>query len=213
MEAISFKTIGWREQPGGDPHRVWHNDIGDGLGLYFFNLGPDIPVALERIDQLRQFYRLQLAQANGGLVELTVIQLDTIPTIRLIAKVRQVPRGMTYLGSFTNPRRDFSYVLKVQCMEYGTTGLREAVVLDQELGLGHVQIGQDNRLSNWFADPYEPTFGGAVLRNVAGDERYDSLFPDHPLSRVRRYLNELEPTIAISDAVKHSAAFLSPSRM
>jgi len=87
---------------------VWHNDAGDGLGLFYFDLAPDIPVSLDSIDQLRQFYRLQLAEANSRLVEPTIIQLDTIPTIRLIAKVRQVPRGMTYLGSFTIPCRDFS---------------------------------------------------------------------------------------------------------
>jgi len=211
MEAISFKTTGWREQPSEPPHRIWHNDTGDGLGLYYFGIAPDIPAPLENIDQLRQSYRLP-PQANSGLVELTVIQLDTIPALKLIMKVAQVPHGMTYLGSFTIPRRDFSYVLKVQCMEYGITGIREAVVWAQELARGRVLISQDKRLINWSADPYEPTFEGPVLRNVADDERYDSQFPNHPLSRVRRYLNELESTIAISNAVKHSAAFLSPSR-
>jgi hypothetical protein len=215
MEAIFFKTTGWREQPGEPPHRIWHNDIGDGLGLYYFGIAPDIPAPLESIDQLRQSYRLGLAEDNAGLVELTAIQLDTIPALKLIAKVAQGPHGMTYLGSFTIPRRDFSYVLKVQCREYGITGLREAVVFAQELERGHVhisKIGQDSRLINWDADPYEPTFAGPVLRNVADDERYDSQFPNHPLSRVRRYLNELESTVTIADAVKHSAAFLSPSR-
>lgn len=213
LDAISFDTSGWIEQPEvelqpGEAHvRLWQNEIGDGLGLYYFNTAPDVPAPLSRIDQLRHFYRLSLAEDKSGIVELTVVQIDAIPAIKLIAKVPQEPHGMTYLGSYTFPRRDFSYVLKIQCLEYGTTGRRDAVVLDQELGLGHVQIGKDGRLINWGADPYDPTFKGGTLRNVADDERYDSQFPDHPLSRLRGYLNRLEPTITVADAVKQAKEF------
>ena len=216
LEALSFDTSGWREQPAGELRpgeahvRLWQNEIGDGLGLSYFNLAPDLPAPLSRIDQLRHAHRLSLARANGGIVEMTGIEVDATPALKLIAKVAQEPHGMTYLGSYTFPRRDFSYVLNIQCLEYGTTGIRETVVLEQELGLEQVQLGKGGRLINWGADPYDPTFRGGILRNVADDERYDSQFPDHPLSRLRGYLNRLEPTITVSDAMKQAKAFEGP---
>jgi hypothetical protein len=216
LEAISFDTSGWIEQPevelepGEAGVRVWQNENGDELSLHYSNKAPDLPVPLSRIDQVRHSYRLSLARANGGIVELMVIEVDGIPALKLIAKVAQKPHGMAYLASYAFPRRDFSYTLKIQCPEYGTTGIRDAVVLDQELGLEHVQLGKGGRLTNWGADPYDPTFRGGILRNVADDERYDSQFPDHPLSRLRGYLNRLEPTITVSEAMKQAKAFEGP---
>ena len=47
------------------------------------------------------------------------------------------------------------------------------------------------RMLDWFADPYDPTLEYEVMRNRADDEEWDSQFPDHPLSRLRRNINEL----------------------
>jgi hypothetical protein len=207
LQHVTFTVDGWIELWRNPTDRGWNNTSGDGLGLYYFNLPPDIPVALDHLDGLRQSYRHQLAASGGGLIELIVLDIDALPAIKLIAKVPQTPSGMTYLGSLTLPRRDFSYVIKFQCPELGPTGLREAVVMDQELAQQRITIDEAGQLRAWAADPYDPSFTGGVLRNRAEAEEYDQEFPDHPLSRMRRYVNALAPTIRVSDTIKRAPAF------
>ena len=212
VDAISFDTTDWveqeREQNGSGLVRLWHNNVGDGMGLYHFAIPPDIPVPLQALDQLRRSYGRSIGEAGGGLVALTVVQLDGLPAIQMIVKTPQAPSGMTYLGSFTIPRRSFSYVLKIQCPEHGITGVRDADVLARALAGGQVQIADSDELIGWWADPYDPGFRGPVLRNLSDDERYDGDFPDHPLSRLRRYLNDIRRSITIADSVKASAEYL-----
>ena len=46
----------------------------------------------------------------------------------------------------------------------------------------------------WAQDPYDKSFNGvdgSVLRSMSDDQRYDSHFPEHPLSRMRRTLDAL----------------------
>ena len=105
------------------------------------------------------------------------------------------------------PRRSFSYVLKIQCEERGPTGLRDASVLDQALAQGRVAIGKDGGVTGWAADPYDPDFRAEVLRNQADDERYDADFPDHPLSRLRRGLKDVESTLSLAASIKTAAEF------
>ena len=213
MDPISFNATGWFEQPKAQPPRlrVWHNQSRDGIGLYYFNIPPSIPAPLEDIDRLRHHQRLEFGN-TAGLIELNVILLDGVPAFRQIIKIPQTPTGITYLGGYTIPRRDFSFALRIQCQEYGTTGIREAFVMARLLETGQLSLSQvkaDGAASmnetNWASDPYDPSFKGAILRNLAEDEQYDALFPDHPLSRLRHYINQLEPTIRIADEVKKSA--------
>ena len=205
METLSFDTTGWTKQPGDPSGQVWHNPAGDGIGLYRYNQPPDLPKPLDDFDRLRQFYRQPITEAGGGLIGVDLLVLDGLPVVRAIIKTPQSPSGMTYIGSYSVPRRDFSFVLKAQCQERGLTGLREAAVFGQEAaGLGYDEQGI---IIGWSADPYDPTFKEGALRNLAEDERYDTEFPNHPLSRLRRYLAEIEPTIRFSTAFKNAAPF------
>ena len=207
LDHVTFAANGWTELWHDPTTRGWNNTSGDGLGLYFFNLPPDIPVALDDIDGLRRFYRHQLAASGGGLVELVVLEIDTLPVVKLIAKAPQAPSSMSYLGSLSIPRRDFSYVIKFQCPELGLTGLREAVVMEQELARQHITIDEAGQVQGWAADPYDPSYSGGLLRNRAEAEEYDETFPDHPLSRVRHHLSIVVPTIRLSERIKRAATF------
>ena len=42
------------------------------------------------------------------------------------------------------------------------------------------------------------------------EERYDDRFPDHPLSRVRRLLGQIEESVTLSERVKAAPAFVFP---
>lgn len=74
--------------------------------------------------------------------------------------------------------------------ETGTTGVRDAVVMELERRKGTVSIGDDG-LVGWFVDPYDPALtpaDGYLLANLSEDREYDDRFPEHPLSQARAFL-------------------------
>lgn len=187
IRSIQLDTAGWQLKEESASAIVWRDD-GDGIGLYFFPIPPDLPASPTEIDALRLDYRRKLARAGGAVVEVEPLDVDGVPAVRTVVKLPQEAGGMTYVASITVPFADFSYVLKFQCHEGTPTGLRESVVLSKLLHAGDVSQGDDGKLSGWWRDPYEPAHEAPLLRNRAEDEGYDELFPDHPLSRARRHL-------------------------
>jgi hypothetical protein len=152
--------------------RVWYTHDGDGVGLYYFGLKPDLPSKLKTTQAFINQY-LTLAGKNG--VEAAIETVAEMPVIRAIVKVAQEPIGMTYVGSYTFPFRDFSYVIKIQCEECGMTGIREAVLFARLHSTGEITL--------------DASAGRIVGEFSFDEEKYDDEFPDHPLSRCRRGLH------------------------
>lgn len=90
-------------------------------------------------------------------------------------RVAQTPSGLTYVGVRRLSLDGAPWQVEVTCREQGTTGVREAVLLDRALGDGSVSFE-----------------GGALTWRVPPDDpRYDAEFPTHPLSRCRKVLGAL----------------------
>jgi hypothetical protein len=149
LDSISFDTSGLEHQSDRDCVRVWHTECGDGVGLYWCALPPDIEADLESIEEVRDFYRKACASAGQAIIEVDTLTVDDCPAVRTMVKVPQQPSGMTYVGAITLPFRDFSYVVKVQCPEAGTTGVRDAIILDRMLAAGRVRIGESGKMVGW----------------------------------------------------------------
>lgn len=198
IHSIGVPDLGWLLERD-EPHmRFWrHPDVPIAISLNFFDQAPDIP-SLADIDLLRQFYRKLAVAARGGLIEVTVVDLQGYAAAKTIFKIPQDPKGMTYVASLTVPFRDCSYVVKVQAMEVGATGMRDALVLDQLMETGVVKL-RDDGLHGWSADPYAPDFQGGTLMNLAEQAVYDAHYPDHPLSQVRAWLSTLQSALAMQD--------------
>ena len=176
---------------------VWRFPDGDGVGIYFFSLKPDLP----RERDLPAFLsktRDHVTAAGVVLVECGIVPIGAIPAVRQIVKVRQRPSGMTYLGSITLPFKKFSYVLKVQCEERGVTGMREAVLLDEGLAAGTVQTFPDS--PNPIRGDWDPDA-----------DRHDARFPDHPISRVRRHLRSIISSCVVDEALIRHPLFQLPA--
>jgi hypothetical protein len=176
--------------------RVWRFSDGDGVGVYFFNLEPDLPKSVEFASFVART-RDTVAASGAALVECNVVTVDYTPAIRQITKMPQKPTGMTYLGAFTLPFAKFSYVVKVQCEERGVTGVREAVLLDEALHDKTVAISPES--STPIDGDWDPD-----------SERFDDRFPTHPLSRMRRHLRYLQSCISVDKAVLRHARFPLP---
>ncbi|MBO6185114.1 MAG: hypothetical protein J6O88_10600 [Chryseobacterium sp.] len=194
INSISVPDFGWNKVEENDSRIVWVNPEENALiSLNFFNLQPDIPT-VKNLDFLKDFYRNSISEANGGIVEVSLLEVNNIPSVKTIFKIPQPESGMTYIASVTIPFENCSFVIKIQAAEVGTTGIRDTVVLNEMLMNGEVTVGEDH-LENWFEDPYNPNFKKGTLMNKSEQEKYDSKFPDHPLSVARK---------AITDAIRQT---------
>jgi hypothetical protein len=198
LDSVRFNTRGYesRGEPRPGQVRVWFTPEGDGLGLYFFAVPPDLPADACSAADLGAFYAAGLRASGGRLVEAAVVRVGGCPAVRVISKTPQQPSGLTYVGSLTLPFRDFSFVVKVQCEERGVTGVREAVLLDRRLATGEVPPVRDGHLALPGWDP-----------DAAG---YDAEFPDHPVSRVRRALHRVGESLAVAPGVARLPGFPLP---
>src|SRR6185436_4309139 len=125
LDSVAFDTTGYELQADRDGVRVWWTPQGDGLGLFYYPIPPDIGASLDSIGDLRQFYRRRARSAGLGVLEIELIRVGEYEAVRTLFKMPQQPAGRTYVGSLTFPFRDFSFVLKVQAQEVGITGIRD----------------------------------------------------------------------------------------
>ena len=199
LDAIEFDPPSkWTYKGIIDGHKVWHDPVGDGIGLFFFDLPPDLP----RAPTYSGFISALTPESDPRTlkyIETGTICVAGINCVRRIVRVPQKPSGMTYVGSWIIPFRDFSFVLKAQCQEYGVTGMREAILLDEKFATGEARITEDNTLDL----SYDPD-----------DVLFDSRFPGHPISRLRAILTMFEEAVSFRKDLYEYTAFpvlLAPS--
>ena len=211
LDLVTFEATGFSAEGDRDGIRVWRSAAGDGVGLYYFSVPPDIDADLDRVDVVRAFYR-RLASAPGlAIIEIETPIIQGRRCVRSIFKAPQQPTGMTYLGSLTLPFRDFSYVLKVASVEQGVTGVRDAFVFADLLKRGAVSTSDDAGIEGWMEDPYDASLRAPFMRNRAESREYDAMFPQHPLSRARHVLDHLQETLTLDRALNTAPSFKPPA--
>ncbi|MFK5921281.1 MAG: hypothetical protein QM496_03825 [Verrucomicrobiota bacterium] len=202
LNDVTFDASSWERQDSESP-RVWHDLRGDGLWLYLFELTPDIGAAPDDVQALREYYR-QFALASGcAVIEVDSVVLDKQRVVKTIIKVPQQPKGMTYVGSFTIPYHNFSFVVKIQCIEDGVTGMRDAVVLEMVLNEGLIKSCN----KGWAHDPYDSEITRGFRWNLSENVKYDEMFSDHPLSRLRAKMKRIEFSLKIAEYLQSEKAY------
>lgn len=212
IDAVQFDTSGLKGLESTPNCKRWSSGRALEVSLRCIEMPPDIPCALSNKEGIRDYLRRCAIQGGGGLVEADVIKIGQVPCAKTIVKVPQQPSGTAYVGSITIPLAQGSYVIRVQSVETGITGMRESAILNNLTAAGKVTISDDGVLQNWERDPYDPKIKGddLVLRNQSEDERYDKLFPTHPLTRVRVALKAILRTIKLDKSVLMAPPFLGP---
>ncbi|RJO74873.1 hypothetical protein D5S18_15730 [Nocardia panacis] len=197
---LRFATTGWeRLEPN-----VFRNHDDDIAEVQYLVMAPDLPAPLTDEDRLRRATVANTAALGAGVIELDVITVDGLPAIRQIVKVRRPghEHGVVYIAALTIPRVDRSVVLKFHCPERGVTGMREAVAFAEF----HTEYGRNRPFSDilrmWAVHPYAPDVTGGLPRNLSEEPTLDPTYPDHPLTRARRLLSTLAPTIHLNPAFK-----------
>jgi len=209
MTLIDCFRLPQQWQPQGEEASVatFSNAVGDLLSINHYTTLPDIEANIEDSESLRRFFRASAEAHKVALIEADSIVLDSLGAVRTILKARLDPRGFAFIGSFTLPFANSSFVVKVESIERGITGIRESAVLATE-SFRFVFDETTGKMLGWEQDPYDPAHKGEFMRNCADDPRFDDAFPDHPLSKVRRYLAEFADGIAIAKDIKELAPFI-----
>jgi len=185
VDSISIPELGWPREKEGNAV-LWLNPEGSiAVSINFFDQAPDIPT-IKDINNLQAFYRDLIISVNGGVIEVELLKRQQFDLVRTIFKIPQPGRGMLYVGSLTIPFHTCSFVLKIQAIEAGPTGMREALIVDRLFKDGTFEE------NTWAADPYDNEITLGTLMNKSEDQRYDVDFPDHPLTQVRNLLSQLE---------------------
>lgn len=189
VRGVVMTMPGWHEDAPSGAMRTWHHPDGGVLSLAMASGGAIPPPS--QLDLLRNAFRRLAEAAGAGLVEANAVESAHGPAARMIYKRRQ---GMAFVftGMLLLPARDRWLVCTVVDAERGTTGIREAVVTAELIEAGHLTL--ETYEESWARDPYDPDYRGVdrtLLRYLSDDERYDSRFPEHPLSHVRRTLDML----------------------
>src|SRR4029434_6511308 len=195
LDSVSFDVTRYRFGGDDDGQRVWFTPDGDGIGLFFFPKRPDLPTQARTSLELEEFYRGRVCNDAVKMVEFRLSPVLGINSIWMILKTPQEFHGMTYLGSLTVPFADFSFVIKMLCEEQGITGIREATLMLKAQQEGTVTIADDGKVSgDWCPD----------------NERYDTMFPDHPISRLRREFASVMATLQIEKTTRNEKPFELP---
>ena len=208
LDSLHFDHDGWQAIESKPHIRVWGDDIrslSSVLSLEYFDKPPEIAVSLKDINSIRFIYRDLANQSGAGLIFADTFIINGTDCIETIFKMRQANRGIVYIGSLTIPFAQFSYVVKVQTVEIGFTGVREAVVYNQLLDTA--QFDADGKIANWEKDPYDPNGAYPFMPNMAEAIEYDAMFPQHALSRVRETMKSVRETIAFSDELRGASRF------
>jgi len=194
---INFSYDGYESQGEQESGRVrvWFTPDGDKLSLHFFPLVPDLPQDAESADQIKLFYQSMLGDSGAKVVETSIISIDECAAVQVIISMPQQPSGRFYIASVTLPFRDFSYVLKVQCAEHGTTGIKEAILGQRSMEEGKTSISDGKiEVLDWNPD----------------SEEYDTEFPNHPIARARLVLGQVQQSVTLTNTAKQSSKFPLP---
>jgi len=199
IDSLRFETNDWKFHGEKEPgrRRLWETADRDAVLLHFFPIPPNLPVA-KSVDEISAMYASGLAAAGGRIVQCAIGELARCDAVHLLLKVPQKPTGMMYQGAVTMPFRDFSFVVKIQCPEHGTTGIREAILFEKRM-----QAGEKPNLIR----PGEPFPGW----NPDAAE-HDAAFPSHPISRLRRILKGIENSAVLDEQIRVVPKFRLPSR-
>lgn len=203
VERVTFNTAGWHEheQDRAKDWMVWGN-AGDILSLAV------VPSPRETFKPMEREYWLQGAREMakpGGIVSVDPRVVASRPAIEIIYK-RIEATGYRYTGMLVVEFNGHWCQVTGVFGEKGMTGVREAVLTPGLLEGGQIKIRKYpfyrriftracGYLEGWFVDPYDPKYGGVVLRSVADREEYDEQFPDHPLTRLRSTLKTVRETL------------------
>lgn len=211
INSLKFNTFNWNLVEDTKHKKNWVNKEQTALaGIQFFDNHPsDIPAKLNDINTIRNHYRNMIVeQIEGGLIRCEISNLKGNDAIEMIVKQPNQPSGMTYNGSFIIPFKGYNFVVKMQAVEGGMTGMREAITMDKWMKEnGAPKTDENGKMIGFANDPYDKSFTKGRLMNYSEKEEFDKDFPNHPLTIVRSKMKEIKESISFADEISKLEKF------
>lgn len=101
-----------------------------------------------------------------------------------LIKTKHEPTGVEYSLMLQIQFEDRVASIQAFFDEAGNTGLRDAFVYSRLQREGETEL-----LENWSYDPYDEECTTGFLMTVAEKSEYDFMFPDHPLTTARTFID------------------------
>lgn len=204
---ISIDSVHFGDMPGlhlvgkDDTTAQWQTSEGDIVFMRFIPEPPKKPLPLNNLEGLREQYKKIAAQRRAAMIELNIVPYSSIPCMEMISKTKMQPHGMTYAAAASLLLADFSFNIAFYSPERGMTGFRDALVASKFMDKYPSTQEFDAVFYDRSSNPE------AAQRNRSDDECYDADFPDHPLSRCRKFLRDLRAHIVLAPEVRNAKSF------
>jgi len=205
---LAFSHLRWDEQIINDHILSWTSpDYPAHLSLRYFKKKPDLPAPPGNINRIRSFFREKIAHEYGGILKVDIVPIERTSCIEVLYKIPVQPSGIKYISSITLPFKQCYFVIQLQIEERVMADIREVVIARKLISEKTVTIA-DQQIVGWSADPYLSGYDQGILMNMAEREEYDALFPDHPLTMVRRLMKKIHGSIQFSQRLKRQPSYL-----
>lgn len=150
---------------------------------------------LEDKKVLQGYFRAKAVDANGGLIYADTLNLKGLRAIKTIFKVPQA-QMMRYLAAYIIPFKFYSFGLKIIAEETEDLRLREMMVAAEYFDGQMIPNTTEAKIkAAWLQDPYDVNYTQGSLMSEAERFEYDTRFPDHPLTKIRLWMQELEENL------------------
>ncbi len=181
----------------------WVDEDQDRVSARIHRATPETPLAPWTLPDVRASVRADAGARKGGLVSLTWSRATNAPIARAVCKF-DAGLGHEYEGTVLIRFQEALYSLTLTASERGTTGTRDAMTSALLMQLGEMSLplpgsASGTAIPDWAKDPYDDAFDEGAVHTKSDDERLDPIFPQHSLSKVRRWLTGMEQTLAVSD--------------
>jgi tetratricopeptide (TPR) repeat protein len=212
VQSIVFDTDGWTSVKTHRHAREWRDDLGNTLRVCLHRGPAEYLGESQDMRAIRAFCRRKAGATGRAIVSVERLNVAGIQCLEVIDKGERRP-GYAYDGAIAIPLADCHFTIVMNAFEHGTTGVREAAVTCHLLQTGDLDVsaldpsvlreGESAGLPipGWFWDPYDPDYSGHVLYSLSDDVRFDELFPDHPLSRIRQTLAAIRRSVTFDASV------------
>jgi hypothetical protein len=208
--SIQIDPAGWF--PTDPPHSPprWQSVTCDEMEIQATQLEAAFP-QLNDLAAVRRHFQHMIRTRGGALISCDVVEVGGMQTVRTVSKYR-AGRGfaMTYTASLSAHLANLIIELLISGSEDDFTGVREALIvseLSQKASPSErQQLAQNVIPIEWKFERYEPRTRGDLAYLLSDDEKYDTRFPDHPLSRVRRWLRRQEHSFQVTTVQDSNAA-------
>ena len=102
-----------------------------------------------------------------------------------IVKSKLEPSGVQYILTMHIDMQDYTINVQAFFNEKGITGGRDTAIMNKMINEEKIALPN---LNGWLKDPYDENYKRGLLMNLSEQPQYDTLFPEHPLSEARRFI-------------------------